>query len=150
MFIVSLTALTLEKNMLFISTPTKEEQSQFPQQKKQWEDDSGESTPEHAHREEEDEEYIIEESSVRGDRQDRQGVMTDPERNAVQPQDGDHLMSGSDGEEGQAEEADQVRDTEESVEEAEPVLRRSTRYRRPPDRYGNPLNLPDLESDDDT
>ena len=60
------------------------------------------------------------------------------------------LMSESDGEEGQAEEADQVRDTEESVEEAEPVLRRSTRYRRPPDRYGNPLNLPDLESDDDT
>ena len=72
--------------------PTKEEQGQFPQQKKQWEDDSGESTPEHA-RCEEEEEYIIEESSEKGDRQDRQGVMTDPERNAVQPQDGDHLMS---------------------------------------------------------
>ena len=70
--------------------------------------------------------------------------------NAVQPQDREHLMSGSDGDEGQVEEADQVRDTEESVEEAEPVLRRSTRYRRPPDRYGNPLSLPDVESDDDT
>ena len=76
--------------------------------------------------------------------------MADPERNAVQSQDGDHLMSGSDGEEGQAEEADQVRDTEDSFEEAEPVLRRWTRYRRPPDRYGNPLSLPDVESDDDT
>ena len=40
-------------------------------------------------------------------------------------------MSGSDGEEGQAAEADQVRNTEESVEEAEPVLRRLTRNRRP-------------------
>ena len=67
--------------------------------------------------------------------------MTDPERNAEPPQDGDHLMSESDGEEGHVEEADQVRDTEESGEEAEPVLRRSTRNRRPPDRYGNPLSL---------
>ena len=70
--------------------------------------------------------------------------MTDPERNAEPPQDGDHLMSESDGEEGHVEEADQVRDTEESGEEAEPVLRRSTRNRRPPDRYGNPLSLPDV------
>ena len=52
------------------------------------------------------------------------------------------------GEEGHVEEADQFRDTEEFGEEAEPVLRRSTRNRRPPDRYGNPLSLPDVESDD--
>ena len=69
-------------------------------------------------------------------RQDRQGVMTDPKRNTVQPQDGDHLMSGSDGEEGHVEEADQVRNTDVSVKEAEPVLRRSTRNRRPPTDTG--------------
>ena len=47
-----------------------------------------------------------------------------------------------------SEEADQVRDTEESGKEAKPVLQRSTRNRRQPDRYGNPLSLPDVESDD--
>ena len=64
--------------------------------------------------------------------------MGEPERNVEQPRDGDHLsvMGESDGEERQADGADQARDTEESSEEAQPVLRRSTRNRRPPDRYG--------------
>ena len=68
---------------------TKEEQGQFPEQRKQWEGDSDESIPEHARHEGEEEEYIIQVLSKRGD---RQGVMTDPERNAEQPQDGDHLI----------------------------------------------------------
>ena len=71
--------------------------------------------------------------------------MAEPERNVEQIRDGDHLsvLGDSDGEERQAGGADQARDTEESSEEAQPVLRRSTRNRRPPDRYGNPWNLPD-------
>ena len=75
----------------------------------------------------------------------RQGPVAEPERNVEQIRDGDHLsvLGDSDGEERQADGADQARDTEESNEEAQPVLRRSTRNRRPPDRYRNPWSLPD-------
>ena len=74
--------------------------------------------------------------------------MTDPERNAEQPQDGDHFMNVSDGEEAHAGEVDQVRDSDKSSEQMESVLRRLTRNRRLPDRYGNQLSIPDLEYDD--
>ena len=79
----------------------------------------------------------MDESTERGERV-RQGLVAEPERNVEQIRDGDHLsvLGDSDGE-------DQARDTEESSEEAQPVLRRSTRNRRPPDRYGNPWSLPD-------
>ena len=40
------------------------------------------------------------------------------------------MMGDSDGEERQADGADQARDTKESSEEAQPVVRRSTRNRR--------------------
>ena len=75
----------------------------------------------------------MEESTERGKRE-RRGAVAEPERNVEQPRDGDHLsvMGESDGEERHTDGADQARDTEEPSEEAQPVLRRSTRNRRPP------------------
>ena len=80
----------------------------------------------------------MEESTERGKRE-RRGAVAKPERNVEQPRDGDHLsiMGESDGEERHADGAVQARDTEEPSEEAQPVLQRSTRNRRPPDRYRN-------------
>ena len=134
--------------MLFISTdkslhaPSKlvSERRQLPEP---FEEDSRDNTAEH-HEGDEEEDYTVDESTERGERV-RQGPVAEPERNVEQIRDGDHLsvLGDSDGEERQADGADQARDTEESNEEAQPVLRRSTRNRRPPDRYGNPWSLPD-------
>ena len=101
-----------------------------------FEEDSRDNTAEH-HEGDEEEDYTVDESTERGERV-RQGPVAEPERNVEQIRDGDHLsvLGDSDGEERQADGADQARDTEESNEEAQPVLRRSTRNRRPPDRYG--------------
>ena len=108
-----------------------------------FEEDSRDNTAEH-HEGEEEEDYTVDESMDRRERI-RQGSVAEPERNIEQIRDGDHLsvMGDSDGEERQADGADQARDTEESSEEVQPVLRRSTRNRRPPDRYGNPWSLPE-------
>ena len=57
-------------------------------------------------------------------------------------------MNVSDGEEAHVEGVDQVRDSDKSSEQTESVLRRLTRNRRLPDKYGNQLSIPDVESDD--
>ena len=101
-----------------------------------FEEDSRDNTAEN-HEGDEEEDYTVDESTERGERV-RQGPVAEPERNVEQIRDGDHLsvLGDSDGEERQA-------DGAESNEEAQQVLRRSARNRRPPDRYGNPWSLPD-------
>ena len=73
--------------------------------------DSRDNTTEH-HEGEEEEDYTVDESTERGERVRRWSV-AEPERTVEQIRDGDHLsvLGDSDGEERQADGADQARDT---------------------------------------